>query len=299
MKVARTSFALAATVASFICLNHAASNQRTEWNRPIAPFHIIGNVYFVGTHGLGVYLITTPKGHILLDGALPESAPQIERNVTTLGFKLTEVRYLLNSHAHYDHAGGLFALKQASGAQMVASRADAPDLESGLTESFGAGWDQHDRGVKVDRTIDDGETVSLGGTTLTAHVTPGHTRGCTTWSLPVQESGRTYQVVFYCSTSVPGYPLLNNRLYPAIVSDYRHSFQVLRSLPCDVFLTNHTGFFHMDEKLAARKPGTPNPFVRPGELAAYADQSQQEFEQELAKQTAAAQVAKTRHRPSR
>ncbi len=299
MNLARNSFLLTAAMALFTCFGHAASNQRAEWNRPIAPFHIIGNVYFVGTHGLGVYLITTPKGDILLDGALPESVPQIERNVAALGFKLTDIRYLLNSHAHYDHSGGLFELKRASGAQMVASRGDKPDLESGLTESFGAGWDQRERGVKVDRAIDDGDTVSLGGVTLTAHVTAGHTRGCTTWSLPVQDKGKTYQVVFYCSTSVPGYPLLNNRLYPTIVSDYQHSFRVLRSLPCDVFLTNHTGFFHMDEKLAARKPGAPNPFVRPGELAAYVDQSRRDFEQELAKQTAAAQQTNVRHGQSR
>src|ERR1700722_14118770 len=133
-----------------VCLLAAQQNfskDRIEWNKPMAPFHIIGNIYFVGTAGLGSYLITSPQGHILLDGGLPESAPQIEQHIAALGFHIRDVKILLNSHAHYDHDGGLRELKRASGAQMVASRGDAPNIESGLTDSYGAGWNSSVPGV--------------------------------------------------------------------------------------------------------------------------------------------------------
>ena len=156
------------------------SRQRIEWNEPVAPFHIIGNVYYVGTAQLGSYLIVTPAGDVLIDGALPESAAQIERNVAALGFRMQDVKFLLNTHAHYDHSGGLPELKRASGALMVASAGDAPNLRSGLTDSFGAGWDQRVPGVRVDRIINEGEQLTIGGSVLRAHIMPGHTRGCTT-----------------------------------------------------------------------------------------------------------------------
>jgi metallo-beta-lactamase class B len=261
------------------------SKDRIEWNKPMTPFHIVGNIYFVGTAGLGSYLITSPQGHILLDGALPESAPQIEQHIAALGFHIRDVKILLNSHAHYDHDGGLHELKRASGAQMVASRGDAPNIESGLTDSYGAGWNSKVAGVKVDRVIDDGAKVTLGGATLIAHITPGHTKGCTTWTMRVADAGKTYDVVFYCSTSVPGYSLVNNRSYPRIASDYRRSFSVLEKLPCDVFLANHTGFFHMDEKLERRWQGGANPFIDPGEYLAFVAQSKAEFETKLQKQS--------------
>lgn len=251
------------------------------------PFHIIGDVYFVGTAGLGSYLITSPQGHVLLDGALPESAPQIEQHVALLGFKMRDVKILLNTHAHFDHDGGLAELKRVSGAQVIASRADAPNIESGLTDSYGSGWDTRIQGVKVDRIIDDGAQVKLGTNILTAHVTPGHTKGCTTWTMPVTKNGHIHNLVFYCSTSIPGYSLINNRAYPNIVSDYQHSFAVLEKLPCDVFLANHTGFFHMDEKLARVRPGGPNPFIDPAEYAAFVAQSKKDFEATLARQKAA------------
>jgi metallo-beta-lactamase class B len=262
------------------------SQQRLEWNQPIAPFHIIGNTYFVGTAELSSYLIVTPAGDFMIDGALPESAAQIERSVATLGFRMRDVKFLLNTHAHYDHAGGLPELRRASGALMVASRGDAPNLRSGLTDSFGAGWDMRVPGLAVDRIINDGESLVLGGSVLTAHVMPGHTRGCTTWTLPVREAGQTYQVVFYCSTSVPGYKLVNNPVYPRIADDYEHSFAIAEQLPCDVFLGNHTGFFHMREKLARRSAGAPNPFIDPAEYRTFVQNSHREFEKELARQRA-------------
>ncbi|MDQ2949147.1 MAG: subclass B3 metallo-beta-lactamase [Acidobacteriota bacterium] len=271
-----------------VCLSASAaekfSPRRLAWNKPTKPFHIIGNIYFVGTAGLGSYLITTPDGDIILDAGLPESAPLIEKNVAALGFHMKDVKYLLNSHAHYDHAGGLAQLKKDSGARMVASRADAETLNSGMQSSYGGGWDSKFPAVKVDRIIKTGDKVELGGTTLTALLTPGHTKGCTTWTMPVTEAGKTYSVIFYCSTSVPGYPLVHNREYPQIASDYQHSFDILKNVKADVFLANHAEFFHMKEKLARLKPGAPNPFIDPGELHKYVLESEQAFNRELSKQ---------------
>lgn len=261
--------------------------ERAEWNQPIEPFRIIGNIYYVGVTGVASYLIATPKGHVLLDGGLPETAPIIEKNIASLNFRIQDVKYLLNSHAHYDHCGGLAALKRVSGAQMVATRADAEVLESGRQKNYSIPDSLFPR-VKVDRLISSGETVELGGITLTGVLTPGHTKGCTTWTMRVQELGKIYHVVFYCSTSAPGYPLVDNRRYPEIVSDYEQSFTLLRQLPCDVFLAPHGSFFRLTEKRAQMLQGGPNPFVDPSELRSWVDQSEQEFKKELTAQ----QVAK-------
>jgi metallo-beta-lactamase class B len=260
--------------------------ERAEWNQPIEPFRIIGNIYYVGVTGVASYLIATPKGHVLLDGGLPETAPIIEKNIASLNFRIQDVKYLLNSHAHYDHCGGLAALKRVSGAQVVASRADAEVLESGRQKNYSIPDSLFPR-VKVDRLIGSGETVELGGATLTAVLTPGHTKGCTTWTMRVQELGKTYQVVFYCSTSVPGYPLVDNPRYPDIVSDYEQSFTLLRQLPCDVFLAPHGSFFRLTEKRAQMAQGGPNPFIDPSELRSWVDQSEQEFQKALKAQQAA------------
>jgi len=262
------------------------ATERAEWNQPVDPFRIIGNIYYVGVTGLASYLITTPEGHVLLDGGFAETAPIIERNIATLGFRVRDVKYLLNSHAHYDHCGGLAALKRISGARTVASRPDAEVLESGRQKNYSSP-DSLFPAVIVDRLISSGESVQLGGVTLTAILTPGHTKGCTTWTMPVEDAGKVYQVVFYCSTSVPGYPLVDNARYPEIVSDYERSFAVLRQLPCDVFLAPHGSFFHLMEKRARLANGGPNPFVDPSELRSFVDQSEKDFYQELKRQQAA------------
>jgi len=265
------------------------SGERAAWNRPVKPFRIIGNVYYVGVSGVSSFLITTPQGLVLLDGGFPETAPLIEQNIAALGFRIHDVKFLLNSHAHYDHCGGLAELKRLSGAQMLASRADAEVLESGGRVNF-EGWKNSGfPAVKVDRVIADGETVKVGDATLTAVLTPGHTKGCTTWTMAVTESGKTYSVVFYCSTSVPGYRLVDNPKYPQIVSDYEHSFVKLRHLPCDVFLAPHGGFFHLDEKRARIGEGSVNPFIDPAEFKAFLDSSEQDFHRELKRQQAAAE----------
>ncbi len=266
-------FALLLTVA------HAES-RRAAWNKPFPPFHLLGNIYYVGAAGVSSFLIVTPKGDILIDGGLEETAPQIMHNIVRLGFHVRDIKYLLNSHAHYDHCGGLAALKRASGATMIASAADRKTLESGY-QKFG-----RFPPIKVDRVIGDGDTVSLGGVTLTARLTPGHTPGCTTWTLPVTANGRTYQVVDACSLSLVGQDLVHNSEYPGIQADFRHSFAVLRSLPCDVFLTAHPEFFNMAEKVKELHDGNRNAFVVPGELQRFVAQSERDFYQELAAQKA-------------
>lgn len=253
-----------------------ASEQRTEWNVPIVPFHVVGNIQYVGAAGVSAFLITTPQGAILLDGGLPETAPLIERSITQLGFRMSDVKVLLNSHAHFDHAGGLAELKRKSKARLAVSAGDAARVEAGSDTQ---------PAVKVDRRLKDGDTVQLGGVLMTAHVTPGHTPGCTTWTMNTEEGGQALRVVFYCSTSVVD-RLVGNREYPGIVADYERSFSILRELPCDVFLGAHPMFFGMQDKLARRTPGGPNPFVDPEELRRYVAGSERKFRQALAEQQA-------------
>jgi len=254
-----------------------------DWTKPVAPFHIIGNIYYVGTADLAAYLIHTKDGDILIDGTLEQNVPLIERNIAALGFRVSDIKILLNSHAHYDHAAGLAALKHDSGATLYASAADAPILERGSI-SFGPTASDHFPPVKVDRIVRDGETIELGGTKLTAHLTPGHTPGCTSWTMPVSEDGAAHTAIFYCSTTVAGNPLVNNKAYPQIASDYEASFAKLKTMKADVFLAAHAQFYHPQQKLSLRKKGAPNPFVDPGELQRFVAASQRDFEAELAKQ---------------
>jgi metallo-beta-lactamase class B len=251
--------------------------QRAAWNQPVKPFRIIGNIYYVGAANVSSFLIRTPQGAILLDGGLPETAPLIEKSIAGLGFSIKDVKFLLNSHAHYDHCGGLAELKKQSGARMIASQRDAAVLTSA---KGGAG---PFLAVPVDRVIADNQTVQLGGVTLTAHITPGHTKGCTTWTTPVSDHGKTYQVVFYCSTSVVD-KLVNNAGYPNIVSDYERSFAELRKMPCDVFLAPHAGFFNLEEKRKQLDAGKLDAFVDPTEMQKFVDESERAFHEELAKE---------------
>jgi metallo-beta-lactamase class B len=271
----RFFFALA-----FCSLAFPQSNaeQRAAWNQPVQPFRIIGNIYYVGAANVSSFFIKTTAGAILLDGGLPETAPLIEKSIAELGFSIKDVRFLLNSHAHYDHCGGLAALKKASGARMVASDRDALVLWTG---QGGAGPFPK---LRVDHIIGDQRSIALGGTVITAHLTPGHTKGCTTWTMPVTEAGKTYQVVFYCSTSVVD-KLVNNADYPDIVSDYEHSFAELHKMPCDVFLAPHAEFFHLEEKRKQLDAGKLDAFVDPTEMQKYVDQSEKDFRRELAEQS--------------
>ena len=252
-----------------------------RWNTPYAPFKIIGNIYYVGTAGVSAYLITSPKGHILIDGILAQSAPQIIGNVKALGFDIRDVKYLLNSHAHIDHAGGLAGLQRASGATMIASAADKPFLENGDI-GHGPSGGMKFPPVRVDRVIGDGETVKLGGVTLTARLTPGHSPGCTSWSMATVGADRVRrQVFFHCSGTVAGQSLMPEA-YPGIVTNFRKTFTKVRKYKADVFLANHDNFFDLAEKRSRQVAGDANAFVDAGELQRFNTLMEQRFEAELA-----------------
>jgi metallo-beta-lactamase class B len=266
-------------------------------NRYLAPFpphHVAGNIYFVGSKGMAVYLITTPQGNILINSGLLESPPQIKDSIQKLGFKYSDTKILLISHAHFDHDAGSAQIVKETGAKYEVMDADVPVVQSGGKEDFNYG----DKGgenlypaVKVDRVLHDGDTVSLGGTVLTAHKTPGHTKGCTTWTLQVKDGGMTLNAVIVGSPNVnPGYLLVGNKKYPGIVQDYEKTFQVLKSLPADLFLGAHGDYYGMDAKYAKLKAGGPNPFVDPEGYKAYIANREAAFRKELAKQQAAGKM---------
>jgi metallo-beta-lactamase class B len=222
-----------------------------SWSQPTEPFHIVGPIYYVGTRGLGVYLFTTPTGHILLGGAVPGTAPLIAASIRKLGYKPEDIRVLLLNHAHYDHAGTLADFKKLTGAPLEVMEADVSLLKSGGATDylFAKDGKLHFPPVAADRALKDGDVVAFGDVRLTAHHTPGHTRGCTTWTTTVQEGGRTYSVAFPDGTSVnPGTRLVKDASYPGIADDYRRTFAVLESLHPDIFLSYHAEFFDLAAK---------------------------------------------------
>lgn len=233
----------------------AAQTAADDWNRPMEPFRLIGNIYYVGPQGLSSYLITTPEGHILIDSGFERTVPLIRESVRKMGFRFQDIKILLSSHAHSDHVAGHALVKEFSGARVMASQADAAVISAG-----GAG-----RPVPVDRILQDGDTVKLGGVTMTAHLTPGHTQGCTTWTMTVEESGRKHDVVFVGGYSInTGVRLVHNAGYPEIADDYARTFRVLKSLSCDVFLAQHGDMFGLEEKARKLRAGAkPNPFIDP------------------------------------
>ena len=265
---------------------------KVKWNTPTEPFKMIGNVYYVGTDGLASYLITSPQGHILVDTVMPEATSQIKANIEKLGFKVTDIKYLVNTHAHIDHTGGLAEMKQASGAQMIAGEADKPLLEGGYYPGA-----QEDAAlafppVKVDRTVREGDKVSVGDVTLTARETPGHSPGCTSWEFAVKDGDATRSVLIFCSGTVALNRLVTNPTYSGIVTDYRKTFARAKDMKVDVLLAPHPEMYRMQDKRAMLSDGAPNPFVNPGEFNAYAATLEKAFEDALARQTAAAQEKK-------
>ncbi|RYD98522.1 MAG: subclass B3 metallo-beta-lactamase [Sphingomonadales bacterium] len=252
---------------------------RAQWNKPTEPFRIIDNIYYVGTAGLSVYLITDPKGHILIDGALAESVPQIAANIEKLGFNLRDVKVMMVNHAHWDHSGGLAELKRLTGARLLASAADKPGLEAG-TLDYRPPTPRHAPIVKVDGLLEEGTQVRVGDTVITAHMTPGHTKGCTSWSMRV--GGRN--VVFAGSMTVAGQPLKKGEGYDNAVSDFRATFAKLRAMPADIFLSFHGEVFNMEAKRARLLTGDANAFVDPDEIKRRVDAAEAAFEVDLAKQ---------------
>jgi metallo-beta-lactamase class B len=257
-------------------------------NQPVDPYRVIGNIYYVGASDVTSFLIVTPQGHILLDSGFFETVPQIQKNVAHLGFRVEDIKILINSHAHYDHAGGLARLKELTGARLMASEADAELLARGgkLDPNFGDRFVYTP--VTADRILRDGEKVEFGGVTMTAHLTPGHTKGCTTWTMSVKEGSKQYDVVFVGSSSVPGYKLINNEQYPTIAADYEKTFRVLRNLRCDVFLASHGSFFSLQEKLELlARDKKRNPFIDPRGYRRFVAQSEKAFRDELKRQSRA------------
>jgi metallo-beta-lactamase class B len=257
-----------------------------RWTQPAKPFRIVGNVYYVGTKGLAAYLIVDEDaGVILLDGTMPENAPLIEKNVAALGYKLGDIKIILNSHAHLDHAGAIAELKRDSGAKFYASAGDRPALERGRHEGDTTYAQAVFPAVKVDRTIANGETVALGGTRLTATLTPGHTKGCTTWSMTAMEDGRELAVIFPCSLGGGGNVLVGNKAYPDIVADYQASIAAMAGMKADVVLPAHPEAAGVLERAARRDAGEKDAFVDKALLQAIVAKSKAALEKDLAKQT--------------
>lgn len=267
-----------------IAFGHSVLAQQSESdrksNQPLKPFRIVANIYYVGANEVTSYLIAGNAGHILLDGGFAETAPQIQQNIETLGFHLADVKILLNSQAHFDHAGGLAKLKALTGAQLIASAADAELLARGGKGDFAFGDRLTYEPLKADRLIADEESISLGDTKMTAHLTPGHTKGCTTWTTSVEENGKSLQVVFLGGVTIPGYKLVGNKPYPTIADDYARSFALLKRLPCDVFLGAHGSYFGLEKKLP-RLGETPNPFIDPGGFRRHVEQFERAFHEQL------------------
>jgi metallo-beta-lactamase class B len=255
------------------------AQDHSAFNKPFPAFKIMGNIYYVGTDDLGSYLITTPDGDILINSDFDDTVPEIKASVEKLGFKFTDIKILLGSHAHGDHMDGDARLKELTGAQVMVMEQDVPAI-SKMTP----GGKPH----PIDRVLHDGDEVKLGGTTLVAHLTPGHTKGCTTWTMKVQDGGKTYNLLILGSIGVnPGYVLVGNKDYPQIADDYVRGFKTLRSLPCDVFLGSHGRFFNMKEKYAKLEqvgPNGPNPFIDPAGYKAHLDLQEKNFKEKLGEQ---------------
>ena len=258
------------------------------WIRAFPPFRIAGNLYYVGSEELAAFLITTPQGDVLINSNLTSSPAQIRQSVEKLGFRWSDIKILLISHAHSDHAGGSAAILKQTHAKYEVMDGDVPLVASGGRSDFALGRQKQYwfPSVHPDRILHDGDTVSLGGTVLTAHKTAGHTAGCTTWTMDVTEAGRTLHVVIVGSPNVlSSYKLVNNKAYPQIADDFRHQFEVLRALPCDIFLGAHAGYFGLKEKYARLQSGDKNAFVDPGGYQAFVAEKQRDFESALGKQS--------------
>jgi metallo-beta-lactamase class B len=255
-----------------------AKQGKTDWNAPFPAHRVIGNVYYVGSGELASFLITTPQGNILINSDFEATVPVIRASVEKLGFKFTDIKILLGSHAHGDHMEGDAMVKELTGARVMAMEQDVPWLRK-----MTPGGKPH----PIDKILKDGEQVTLGDTTLTAHLTGGHTPGCTTWTMKASENGKSYNVLIVCSVGVnPGTVLVNNKDYPSIADDYARSFKVLRTLPVDVFLGAHGSFYGMKAKYMSLEKGGANPFIDPAGFKTYLDDKEKAFATELAAQKA-------------
>ncbi len=268
-------------------LAQAPNPLRGEASQPVEPYKVIGNIYYVGAVNISSHIIVTPEGLILLDTGTQEMLPGIRTNLEKLGYTLQDVKIILSSHAHWDHVEGHAAIKELSGATVMAVGEDAAAISSGIDSSAAGaqGWNP----TEVGRVLEDGDKVTLGGVTMQAHWTPGHTKGCTAWTTTVEEDGKSYSVVFVGGTGINrGVKLLNNKRHPSIVEDYARTFRVLKDLPADVFLAQHPSMYGMEEKLKQLKAGaTANPFVDPEEYQRFLVEEEGKYLKQLEEERAA------------
>ncbi|MBX9599953.1 MAG: subclass B3 metallo-beta-lactamase [Bryobacteraceae bacterium] len=251
-----------------------------EWNQPVEPFKIAGNLYYVGASGVSAFLVTDPKGHILIDSGFRETVPLVMAAIRKLNLKPEDIRYLLASHAHNDHVGGLVEMRRLTGAKILLSAEDAPQFERGGLDDPQFGDSLSYEGGKADRLLKDGDAIEVGSTRLIARITPGHTKGCTTWTGILKENGKQYDWVSTCSMTAPDYKLVNNPKYPDIIADFEKTFRVLRSLRCDIFTASHPSFFRMEQK---REKGS---FVDPEGFRRLIERSEAEIHRQVEAQRA-------------
>jgi metallo-beta-lactamase class B len=256
---------------------------QNDWTEPFPAFRIAGNLYYVGSRGLASYLITTPEGHILINSNMEANVPMIRTSVESLGFKFSDIKILLISHAHWDHCAASATIKRLTGAKYMVMEGDVGVVESGGKSDFQYGTDPTAlfTATKVDRVLHDSDEVKLGDATLTARLTPGHTRGCTTWTMKVNDGSKARDVVIIGS---PGYKLVGNTVYPGITEDYEKTFRVLKSLPVDYFLGAHGSYFDLETKYPKFKAGDASAFIDPAGYKNYVEEREQAFRRELKKQ---------------
>ena len=259
------------TPRSILARNMGTAEDQTT---PFPPHKIIGNIYYVGTRTLSSFLVVTPQGNILINSTYERNVPTIAKSVEQLGFQFADIKIVLGTHAHGDHQEGDALVKQMTGAQVMAMAEDVPALQA-----MQPGGKEH----PIDKVLHDGEEVTLGGTTLVAHLTAGHTRGCTTWTTKAQEGARTYDVVIHCSLRSPNAPT------PAVIAELNRTFERVRSLPCDVQLGDHPAQYNLQEKYAKLRQGGPNPFIDPASCLREADIQEAMFHALLAEQQKAGQ----------
>jgi len=290
-----TRYLTLVTTALLLALTHVRGIDTSAWTQPFPPFKIAGNLYYVGSKDLASYLITTPEGDILINSSLEASVPLIGASLEKLGHHWSDVKILLISHAHWDHCAGSAAVKKLSGAQYMVMEQDVKAVESGGSWRPRLGRDSMPQypPLKVDRVLKDGDQVTLGGAVLTAHLTPGHTAGCTTWTMDVREGERDLHAVIIGSPNVnEGYQLVNNKDYPNIATDYQTTFRVLKALPVDLFLGAHGMYFDMTSKYDRRQKGEKDVFIDPAGYSRYVADREQAFVTEWEKQKAAVPVSK-------
>jgi metallo-beta-lactamase class B len=273
----------------------ANSSVPPDWINPFPPHPVMNNLYYVGSEGLASYLVTTPDGNILINSSLEQSVPLIQASIEKLGFKFSDTKILLISHAHWDHCAGSAKIIQMTGAKYMVMTEDVPVVESGGKKDFQYGNDPSTwyPPTKVDRSLKGAEAVKLGGSTLVAHKTAGHTKGCTTWTidLTTDKSDDFYRAVIVGSPNVnPGYKLVNNPEFPNIAWEYEHAFMLWNRLRCDIFLGAHGSYYNMAGKYPKLKDGGQNPFIDPAGYKAYIADRETAFKEELKKQQGAAKT---------